>query len=44
MAENPETFDPRAYENVARDSMKQLVRHKLRHVMGSAGKAKDALL
>ena len=44
LAENPETFDPRAYENVARDSMKQLVRHKLRHVMGSAGKAKDALL
>ena len=44
LAENPETFDPRAYETVARDSMKQLVRHKLRHVMGSAGKTKDALL
>ena len=44
LAEHPETFDPRAYENVARESMKQLVRHKLRHVMGSAGKAKDALL
>lgn len=39
MAENPEKFDPREYLKPARASMKELVRHKLRHVLGSAGKA-----
>ena len=39
MAENPEKFDPRDYLKTARANMKELVRHKLRHVLGSAGKA-----
>ena len=34
----PEQFDPRAYLKSARACMKELVRHKLRHVLGSAGK------
>lgn len=41
LAENPAQFDPRAYENIARASMKQLVRQKIRNVMGSAGKAEE---
>lgn len=39
MAQNPEKFDPREYLKPARTQMKELVRHKLRHVLGSAGKA-----
>jgi fructose-bisphosphate aldolase class II len=39
MALHPEMFDPRAYLKPARSQMKELVRHKLRHVLGSAGKA-----
>ena len=39
LAENPEKFDPRDYLKFARANMKELVRHKLRHVLGSAGKA-----
>lgn len=39
MALHPEVFDPRAYLKPARSQMKELVRHKLRHVLGSAGKA-----
>ncbi len=39
LAENPEKFDPRDYLKLARANMKELVRHKLRHVLGSAGKA-----
>ena len=39
LAQHPETFDPRAYLKPARTKMKELVRHKLRHVLGSAGKA-----
>ena len=39
MALHPERFDPREYLKPARGSMKELVRHKLRHVLGSAGKA-----
>lgn len=39
MALHPEAFDPRAYLKPARSQMKELVRHKLRHVLGSAGKA-----
>jgi fructose-bisphosphate aldolase class II len=38
MALHPEAFDPRAYLKPARSQMKELVRHKLRHVLGSAGK------
>lgn len=41
LTENPETFDPRAYENIAKAGMKQLVRQKLCNVMGSAGKAEE---
>lgn len=39
MALHPEKFDPREYLKPARAAMKELVRHKLRHVLGSAGKA-----
>ena len=38
MARHPEKFDPREYLKPARANMKELVRHKLRHVLGSAGK------
>lgn len=39
MVEHPDKFDPREYLKPARANMKELVRHKLRHVLGSAGKA-----
>lgn len=39
MAQSPEKFDPREYLKPARAQMKELVRHKLRHVLGCAGKA-----
>lgn len=39
MAQHPEKFDPREYLGPARANMKEVVRHKLRHVLGSAGKA-----
>ena len=39
IARNPEKFDPREYLKPARAQMKELVRHKLRYVLGSAGKA-----
>lgn len=39
MANEPGKFDPREYLKPARANMKELVRHKLRHVLGSAGKA-----
>lgn len=35
----PDRFDPREYLKPARANMKELVRHKLRHVLGCAGKA-----
>ena len=38
MAQNPGKFDPREYLKPARANMKELVRHKLRHVLGSSGK------
>ncbi len=38
-AEHPEHFDPRQYLKPAREGVKEMVRHKLRHVLGSAGKA-----
>ncbi len=37
--EHPEHFDPRQYLKPARDSIKELVRHKLSAVLGSSGKA-----
>ena len=39
MTKEPGKFDPREYLKPARANMKELVRHKLRHVLGSAGKA-----
>lgn len=39
MALQPEKFDPREYLKPARAQMKEMVRHKLRHVLGSTGKA-----
>ena len=41
MAEHPDKFDPRDYLKVAKSNMTELVRHKLRHVLGSAGQAKE---
>lgn len=39
LTENPEKFDPREYLRASRQAMKDLVSHKLQHVLGSAGKA-----
>jgi fructose-bisphosphate aldolase class II len=38
-ATHPEWFDPRQYLGPARESLKALYRHKVVHVLGSAGKA-----
>ncbi len=38
-AENPEDFDPRKYLKPARQSIKEMVRHKIRNVLNCAGKA-----
>lgn len=37
--EHPEQFDPRSYLGPAREAVKKMVAHKIRDVMGSAGKA-----
>ena len=37
--EKPEIFDPRKYLGPARESLKELYKHKNIHVLGSAGKA-----
>ncbi|MBN1574661.1 MAG: class II fructose-1,6-bisphosphate aldolase [Deltaproteobacteria bacterium] len=39
MAENPADFDPRQYLGPAREAIKEVVRHKLKNVLGCAGKA-----
>ena len=39
MNENPAEFDPRKYLGPARDSLKELYKHKNENVLGSAGKA-----
>ena len=39
MATKPAEFDPRKYLGPARDSLKELYKHKLINVLGSAGKA-----
>ncbi len=36
--ENPSEFDPRKYLGPARDAIKEMVRHKIVNVLGSAGK------
>ncbi len=38
-SEHPEQFDPRQYLRPARENVKEMVRYKLRHVLGCAGKA-----
>jgi fructose-bisphosphate aldolase class II len=38
-ATHPEWFDPRQYLGPARESLKELYKHKVVHVLGSAGKA-----
>ncbi len=40
-AEYPESFDPRQYLKPARDQLKELVRHKVRNVLGCSGKASE---
>ncbi|MEG1774807.1 MAG: class II fructose-bisphosphate aldolase, partial [Oscillospiraceae bacterium] len=39
MAEHPDHFDPRQYLSPARAAIKEVVSHKLVHVLGCAGKA-----
>ena len=42
-AEHPQNFDPRQYLKPARDNIKEMVKQKLRCVLGCAGKAQDVL-
>lgn len=39
LAEHPEDFDPRAYLKPAREAVREMVQHKIRHVLGCSGKA-----
>ena len=39
LAEHPADFDPRQYLTPARTAIKEMVRHKIVHVLGCAGKA-----
>jgi fructose-bisphosphate aldolase class II len=39
MALNPSEFDPRKYLGPARESLRELYKHKIENVLGSAGKA-----
>lgn len=39
LAEHPGDFDPRAYLKPAREAVRDMVRHKIRHVLGCSGKA-----
>jgi fructose-bisphosphate aldolase class II len=38
LAENPAVFDPRKYLGPAREALKELYKHKIENVLGSAGK------
>ncbi len=40
---HPEEFDPRKYLGPARDAIKEVVKHKLRNVLGCSGKAEEIL-
>jgi len=40
-AEHPEQFDPRQYLKPARENVKELVRYKVRNVLGCSGKASE---
>ncbi|MCX7922165.1 MAG: class II fructose-1,6-bisphosphate aldolase [Clostridia bacterium] len=42
-AENPSHFDPRQYLSPARQAIKEVVKHKLVHVLGCDGKANEVL-
>ena len=39
LAENPSHFDPRQYLTPARTAVKEMVAHKIKDVLGCAGKA-----
>ena len=39
LAEHPSHFDPRQYLAPARDAIRDMVKHKINHVLGCAGKA-----
>ena len=39
MAAHPAAFDPREYLGPARENIKEIVKHKLVHVLGCNGKA-----
>ena len=39
--EHPEKFDPREYMGPGRTAVKEMVMHKMRDVLGTAGHAKD---
>lgn len=39
LAENPSHFDPRQYLTPVRDGLREMVRHKIVHVLGCSGKA-----
>ncbi|MBQ9782605.1 MAG: class II fructose-bisphosphate aldolase, partial [Clostridia bacterium] len=41
--EHPDKFDPREFLKPARANVKELVRHKLKNVLGCAGKGSDCL-
>ncbi|MGB9840254.1 class II fructose-1,6-bisphosphate aldolase [Thermovenabulum sp.] len=38
LAENPSEFDPRKYLGAAREAIKEMVKHKIRNVLGSSNK------
>lgn len=39
LAEHPEDFDPRAYLKPAREAVREIVQHKIKHMLGCSGKA-----
>ena len=39
LVEHPEEFDPRSYLKPARQAVKDMVQHKIKHVLGCSGKA-----
>ena len=39
LAQHPDHFDPRQYLTPARDAMREVVAHKMRHVLGCSGQA-----
>jgi fructose-bisphosphate aldolase class II len=38
LKENPGVFDPRKYLGAARQAVKDMVQHKIKHVLGSSNK------